>query len=341
MAKSFPISIGRKKLKGLGLDLLPFPVTTVGGLPLQVDLLEMRYKVAKGFQTREELERKERLSTELWIRHQEKIGLDVLVDGEMDRSDLINFFASRISGFEPGGTVRVYGNRYYKKPIIRGKLEWKSALTADSWKGAQRMTHKPLKAHITGPITLFNWSFNEFYTDRAEAVKDLAQIMRKEVEALAESGAKIIQIDESSLTARPEDVALAAESLKKITEGLRCYFILHFAYGDLGAMWPKLQKMPVDNFSLEMANSEFRHLPVLKKFPTPKDLTIGVVDSHYRTVETSAEIRNRMKKLQAVIPAGQLWLSSDSDLKTRTADEAAGKLTAIVQGIAKDRGLYK
>src|SRR5438552_1922191 len=112
------LSAGGRKLASLGITLPPLPITASGSLPKQTELTELRYRVSKGVQQGSELDRKEKLSTEVWIRQQEKLGLDVLVDGEMVRGDMVQYFAKKIGGFEEAGTVRCYGNRFYRKPVV-------------------------------------------------------------------------------------------------------------------------------------------------------------------------------------------------------------------------------
>ena len=328
MAKS---SAGRAKLESLGIQLPLLPCAPAGNLPKPAELIELRYKVSKGVQKTAELERKERLSTELWLRQQERIGLDVLVEGAMDRSDMVSHFAARLDGFEAGSLVRIYGNRYYRKPVIRNRIQWKTPVTVESWRVAQRMSHRPVKAIVTGPYTLADWSFDEHYRDREQMCRDAAAAVRQEVAALVDAGAKLIQIDELALSARPEEFSLVADGLREITRGLRAYFILRHAYGDLRPIWARMQSLSVDQFALEMANSGFRFLPVIRKEPTEKDVAIGLVDSHSHIIESARVLAPRLRAALAAVPAPALWLTSDSGLKTRTADEASGKLKALVQ----------
>jgi 5-methyltetrahydropteroyltriglutamate--homocysteine methyltransferase len=306
-------------------------------LPKSPDLIELRYKVAKGIQLAAELDRKERLAAEIWIRQQERVNMDVLVDGEMSRSDMIAHFARKLEGFEAGGIVRIYGNRYYRRPIIREKIEWKTPIVAEVWKFCQRMTHRPVKAVITGPATLVDWSFNEHYESRQAAIKDATVALRRELTALSEAGARIVQIDEHALSSRPDEFDALAASLKELTAGFRFYFILHHAYGDLASVWSKMQSLPVDQLSIEGANSDFALLGTIKKSKTKKDVAIGFVDSHSRVVETPAIVRQRLRAALAVVPAGQLWLTTDSGMRTRTAEETVGKLKSISQAAIKQR----
>ena len=319
------------------LTLPLLPVCAAGSLPKQTELTELRYRVSKGINQHSELERKEKLSTEVWIRQQEKIGLDVLVDGEMARGDMIHYFSKRIEGFEEGGTVRCYGNRYYKRPVVKRKIEWKGPLIMDTWKYAQRLTHKPVKAVLTGPFSLMDWSFNEYYESREKLCADVAAVLRKEIGHLVEAGARIVQLDELALPSDPAGFAIAREAIEELTRGTKAYFILRYGFGDLASVWPAMRKLPVDNFHLEMANSGFAGLALLKKYPTTKDVSIGVIKSHSRTIETPRQITDAIKKALKVVPMKRLWLSTDGGLKTRTVDEAIGKLAVLAKTTAKLR----
>ncbi len=337
MVKKAADSDGRKKLATLGIQLPLYPAMAAGNLPKSVDLTESRFRVSKGMLPAAELERKERLSTEMWVRQQERVQLDVLVEGEMSRGDIISHYSRRVDGFGPGGIVRVYGNRYYRRPVIQGNVAWKAPLVADTWRATQRMTRTPVKAILTGPYTLADWVFNEHYSKRETLVRDLVAVLRRELTALAEAGAKIIQIDEPALSSRPGEFSMIADAIKELVSGHRFYFILHHSFGDLTPVWKQMQNLPVDQFSLEMANSGMAFLKSMKKLNTGKDVAIGVIDSHSREVESPAVLRDRVKLATAAVPASQLWLTTDSGLRTRTGEEAADKLKALAQAASRLR----
>ncbi len=336
-SKKTELTVGQKKLAALGIKLPEFPLTLTGSLPKPTELKELRYKVAKGVQNPVELERKEKLSIGIWIHEQERLHFDVLVDGEMDRSDFISHFASKVKGFSPGGLVRAFGNRYYKRPIITGKLEWQGPITLSTWHYSQRFTNRILKACVTGPYTLMDWSFNEYYPSRTSICEDMTKIIRKEIETLIENGARIIQIDEPAISSRPHEFSLAANALKELTAGLKTYFILHHRHGDLSAIWDKWIRLPVDNFSFEITNPGLPVLPLFKKSPTHKDITLGIIEAHSHVVETPAQIQKRLKDALKIIPANQVWLSSDSGLRTRTTEEATQKMAVLSKTILKLR----
>ncbi len=335
--KKETLTAGQKKLNSFGIKLPLMPLTTPSSLPKPPELKELRFKVSKGVQSAEELERKEKLSIGIWVREQERRGFDVLSDGEMDRSDFISYFAGKIKGFPPGGLVRAFGNRYYKRPIITGKLEWQGPIILNTWQFAQRSGNKVVKAVVTGPYTLMDWSFNEFYPSREAICRDLTRIIKKELEILIENGVKIIQIDEPALSSRPGEFNLVASALKELTEGLRAYFILHHRHGNLTTLWPKMIHLPVDNLAFEMTNPSLPVLPLVKKYPTKKDLTVGIIEAHNHVVETPRLVLGRAKEALKVIPKEQIWFSTNAGLRTRTSDEAVQKLTVLGETVLKLR----
>src|SRR5271154_218277 len=237
--------MSREKLKSLGLKLPLFPTTSVGSFPKPDYLSRARADLTKGRIVPAQLHELERKATEFWIETQEEIGLDVLVDGEMYRGDMVAYFAERLPGFTEGGLVRAYGNRYYHKPIITAAVAWPGPVTIDWWKYAQSLTKKPVKGMLTGAYTIMDWSFNEFYPDRRAAALALAKIVRQEVEALIAAGCKIIQIDEPALSVRPEELSIAIEAMEFTTKGQDAYFITHACYGEFEHIYPGMLDLAV------------------------------------------------------------------------------------------------
>ncbi len=325
------------KLKKMGIDLPLFPTTSVGSLPKPESLKKARSDFQKGILTREKLKEMEEEATRSWIRRQEEIDLDILVDGEMYRGDMVDFFAETLEGFERGGLVRAYGNRYYHKPVIVKEVKWRRPITVEWWRFAQKLTVRPVKGMLTGPYTIMDWSFNEYYPDRRRAALAIAKEIRKEVEALVEAGAKIIQIDEPALSVRPEELPLAKEALEICTKGLDVYFVTHICYGDLEAIYPDFLSLPFDNFDLELSCGEEEMLELFNSHPFTKDLTAGVVDVHSRRLEDPRVVRKRIEAISDVIPIGHLWIDPDCGLKTRTEEEAIGKLKLIQTAVAELR----
>ena len=326
-------SSGTEKLRKLGIELPVFPTTSVGSFPKPPELMEARSKASKNLIPLSELQNKEKRATEYWIREQEQIGIDVLVDGEMYRGDMVAYFAEHIPGFSTAGTVRSYGNRFYKKPVISGEVSWPGPITVDWWKFAQRLTNRPVKGMLTGPYTIMDWSFNEHYPDRKAACMALAGVIRREVEALIEAGAKIIQVDEPALSVRPEELPVAIEAMQRVTEGLPAYFLTHICYGAFEFVYPKMLRLPVDNFDLELSNSDLDLLALFKKHPFTKDISVGVEDVHSHKIESPKLIQERIKAAARIIDPAKIWVDPDCGLKTRTVQEAREKLINLVKAV--------
>lgn len=322
--------MSRAKLRELGIDLPLFPTTSVGSFPKPDYLVKARGDFAKGKIGKEELERATRQATEFWIRKQEELGVDVLVDGEMDRGDMVAYFAAHMPGFEEGGLVRSYGNRYYHKPIVVGEVQWKAPITVDWWKFAQSLTQRPVKGMLTGPYTVMDWSFIEYYPNRKAACLALAREIRKEVEALTKAGAKIIQIDEPATSVRPEELPFAVEAMHVVTDGLPAYFISHLCYGAFETIYPGMLDFPVHNLDLELSNSGLHLLDLFRRHRYTKDISFGVVDVHSHVIEAPAVVEDRLRRALEVLPKDAVWVDPDCGLKTRSVDEAIGKLRACV-----------
>ena len=322
--------MSRTKLEELGLHLPLFPTTSVGSFPKPDYLAKARAEFTKGKLSEAGLHELERQATAFWIETQEQLGIDVLVDGEQYRGDMVAYFAERMPGFTEGGLVRSYGNRYYHKPIITGAVEWPGPVTVEWWKYAQDLTKKPVKGMLTGAYTIMDWSFNEYYPDRRATAMALAGVIRQEVEALIAAGCKIVQIDEPALSVRPEELAIAVEAMKRTTEGLNAYFITHACYGAFEYIYPGMLEMPVDNFDLEMSNSDLDLLELFRRHPFTKDISFGVVDVHSHTIEEADAVRGRVRQALKILPKDRIWVDPDCGLKTRTVEEAIGKLRACV-----------
>ena len=322
--------MSRAKLEKLGVHLPLFPTTSVGSFPKPDYLVKARADYGKKKISEQQLRELERKATEFWIAKQEELGVDVLVDGEQYRGDMVAYFAEQLPGFTAGGLVRSYGNRYYHKPIITGEVCWPRAITVDWWKFAQSLTRKPVKGMLTGPYTVMDWSFNEYYPDRKSTCMALAGVIRKEVEALIAAGCKIIQIDEPALSVRPEELPIAIEAMHGVTDGLDAYFITHACYGAFEYIYPGMLEMPVDNFDLEMSNGDLKMLALFRTYPFTKDISFGVVDVHSHHIEDVGTVRQRVAQALSILPKERVWVDPDCGLKTRTVEEAIAKLRICV-----------
>jgi 5-methyltetrahydropteroyltriglutamate--homocysteine methyltransferase len=313
------------------------PTTSVGSLPKPDSLRRLRTRAARGDVAPEVVDEAVREATRQSIRMQEELGLDLLVHGEMERGDMVAYFAEAWDGFESSGFVRSYGNRYYRKPVARRPLSARGAVTVDMWRFAQSLTDRPVKGMLTGPYTIMDWSFNEAYPDRRAFALALADLVHDEAAALEAAGARYIQIDEPALSTRPEEIELAIEAMARVTRGLTAKTISHMCYGDWQAVYPRFLDLPVDQLDLEAANNDFAILDLLRRGPVRPEVALGVVDVHSHRVESAEEVEAAILRALEFLPADRLYIDPDCGLKTRTEDEAHEKLQAVVEGTRRVR----
>ncbi|MCY0908094.1 MAG: methionine synthase [Sulfobacillus thermosulfidooxidans] len=320
--------------------------TSVGSFPKPPELMAARARFRRGEISREQLQQAEEAATKKVMDLQEELGIDIFVHGEMERGDMVAYFAENWQGFSESLPVRSYGNRYYHKPIVEGTVALGDAagLTVASWQKAAQLTARPVKGMLTGPYTICDWSFNAYYPDRRSLVLDLAHLVHEEAVALEKAGARYIQIDEPALSTRPEELDLAIEAMAIVTEGLTAKTISHICYGDFDTILPGLFDLPVDQLDLEAANQNYALLDLLARHPWPqnKELALGVVDVHTHRIESVDEVKAGIRRALEIVPLNNLLIDPDCGLKTRTWDEAAEKLRVMaqaVQAVREEEGL--
>jgi 5-methyltetrahydropteroyltriglutamate--homocysteine methyltransferase len=311
--------------------------TSVGSFGKPDYLQKARNAHARGTLGATELLELERKATAEWITVQEEIGLDILVDGEMYRGDMVAYFADLLDGYSEGGLVRSYGNRYYHKPVISGKLARPKPMTVEWFQYAQSLTDRPMKGMLTGPYTMLDWSYNEAYRTRRDAALALAEVVRQEAEDLERAGAKYIQIDEPAIHARPEELDIAIEAMGVVTQNLKAKTISHICYGDFAAIYPKVLDLPVDQLDLAMHNYEYRWLNLFDEHPFTKEMAIGVVDVHSHRLETVDEAAEGIRKGLRYVTPDKLLPHPDCGLKTRTVEESLDKCRVVVEAAKKVR----
>ncbi len=304
--------------------------TSVGSFPKPDYLLRARTRASKGDLSAEGLRALEEKATADWIRFQEEIGIDIPVDGEQYRGDMATYFAENIEGTEISGLVRSYGNRYYKKPIIVDELRLRGPISVDWFKFAQGLTKKPVKGMITGPYTMMDWSFDEFYESREEACLAFAKLLHTEAVALEAAGARIVQVDEPALSTRFDELPLLVNAVGVVTKGLKAKTILHTCYGNYNEIFTYFNKLPVDQLDLEMSNSGLDLLERFKRQPLRKEIAFGVVDVHSHVIEPQSLIQERIEKALTIFEPGKLYIDPDCGLKTRSVGEAEAKLRNMV-----------
>jgi 5-methyltetrahydropteroyltriglutamate--homocysteine methyltransferase len=307
--------------------------TTVGSFPKPDYLVTARNEFASGKLSDLDLHQLEKKATEECIRLQEQIGLDILVTGEMERGDMVTYFAENMEGFGISGPVRSYGNRYYRKPVVKGKVKRGQPIAVDMFKYAQSLTGKPVKGIVTGPYTICDWSFNEYYPDRKKLVMALAEEIHQEVVDLESAGAAYLQIDEPAISTRPNEIGLAIDAMKVVTERIKAKTICHICYGDFSVMYPRILDLAVGQLDLEFANSGFANLDVFQNPEFGKEIAVGVLDVHSRIIEKKDEIRENIKRALEVFPVERVHIDPDCGLKTRNPDEAEAKLRVMVDAV--------
>ena len=299
--------------------------TSVGSLPKPDYLIQARAQLRRGELDAAGLRALEERSTREWVKIQEDLGIDIIVDGEQYRGDM---------GDE---LVRSYGNRYYRKPIIMNKITRPRPITVDWWTFAQSLTTRPVKGMLTGPYTIMDWSFNEYYPSRRAATLAIAKVIREEVKDLERAGAQYIQVDEPAISTRPEEMDLAIEALGIVTKGVRAKTLTHICYGDFETIGPKLAKLPVDQIDLEFANRNFELLEFFRGKRFTKEIGLGVVDVHSHRIESRDEVVANLRKALRVFKPEQIYVDPDCGLKTRTPQEAIDKLRVVVEAAREVR----
>ncbi|NLG68262.1 MAG: methionine synthase [Firmicutes bacterium] len=316
--------------------------SSVGSFPKPDYLLKARTAFARGEISREQLAAEERRATEACIRLQERLGIDILVHGEMERGDMTTYFAEQLEGFAISGLVRSYGNRYYRKPIVIGPIGRRRPMAAEAFTFAQSLTSRPVKGMLTGPYTMADWAFNDHYPNRRALVLRLAEVIHEEAVDLERAGARYIQIDEPAVSTRPEEIELAIEALGIVTRGLSAHTITHICYGHFETIYPRMLDLPVDQLDLEAANNDFAILELFRRHRPHKEIALGVVDVHSHHVEPVEEIKKGILAALEVLEPDQLYVDPDCGLKTRTWEEAEQKLANMVEAVRQvkaERGL--
>ena len=307
--------------------------TSVGSMPKPDYILKARSQYARKEIDRDTLRDLEMKATREWVEFQESIGTDLIVDGEQYRGDMVAYFAEELPGLEIGGLVRSYGNRFYRKPIATGPVGREKPVTVEWWEYAQSLIDKPVKGMLTGPYTICDWSFNEYYDSRRDFVLDLAKVIRDEALDLERAGARFIQIDEPAASTRMDELDLVIEAMQIVTEPLEAHTITHICYGDFHNAYPKMLEIPVDQIDLEFANSEYGLLEEFSDNAFTKYIGLGISDVHTHEIEPVDEMIQGIRQTMKHIPPERIFVDPDCGLKTRTVEEAKEKLLNIKKAV--------
>ncbi|SCV99755.1 LAFE_0B01794g1_1 [Lachancea fermentati] len=327
-----------------------FPTTTIGSFPQTKDIRINRNKFVKGTITPEQYEQFINAEIEKVIRFQEEIGLDVLVHGEPERNDMVQYFGEQINGytFTTNGWVQSYGSRYVRPPIIVGDLSRPKAMSVKESVYAQSITTKPVKGMLTGPVTCLRWSFPRNDVDQETQALQLALALRDEVNDLEAAGIKVIQVDEPAireglpLRAGAERAAYlkwAAEAFRVATSGVsnKTQIHSHFCYSDLDPN--HIKALDADVVSIEFSKKDDpNYIAEFQNYPN--HIGLGLFDIHSPRVPSTEEFISKIETIMKSYPAEKFWVNPDCGLKTRGWEETRLSLTHMVEAAKHFREVY-
>jgi len=332
-------------------NLPAFPTTTIGSFPQTPEVRKARAACSKG--TLSEAAYKNFLydETARAVRWQEEIGLDVLVHGEFERNDMVQYFGEQLSGFAftSHGWVQSYGSRCVRPPILFGDVSRPGPMTVEWWQYAQSLTTKPMKGMLTGPVTILNWSFVRDDIQRSASCRQIALAIRDEVSDLESAGAKMIQIDEAALR---EGLPLRrAEWDDYLSWAVMCFRICasdvkdetqihtHMCYSEFNDIIDAIGAMDADVISIETSRSKMELLDAFKTYKYPNEIGPGVYDIHSPRVPEIGEMTDLLKLARLRIADEQLWINPDCGLKTRKWEEVKPALVNMVAAARELRAL--
>ncbi|MEQ1674150.1 MAG: 5-methyltetrahydropteroyltriglutamate--homocysteine S-methyltransferase [Candidatus Nitrotoga sp.] len=331
-------------------NLPAFPTTTIGSFPQTADIRAARSDYKKGRLSIAQYHTKMRAEIRHVVQLQEDLGLDVLVHGEAERNDMVEYFGEQLQGFAftEYGWVQSYGSRCVKPPIIYGDVSRMHPMTVEWAQYAQSITTKPMKGMLTGPITILQWSFVRNDIPRAETALQIALAIRDEVQDLERAGIAIIQIDEAAMreglplkkTDWPFYLDWSVRAFKVCSAGVNntTQIHTHMCYSEFNDILPAIAAMDADVITIETSRSDMELLDAFHEFQYPNDIGPGVYDIHSPRVPSPEEMLRLMHKALAVIPAQRLWINPDCGLKTRGWPEVKTALQNMVTVARQLRG---
>jgi 5-methyltetrahydropteroyltriglutamate--homocysteine methyltransferase len=338
-----------RKIKQQELNLPSYTTTTIGSFPQTAEVRSWRAKLKNGTFTVEEYDDLIAQETAKAVNWQEEIDLDVLVHGEFERNDMVEYFGEQLDGFafSKNGWVQSYGSRCVKPPIIFGDVSRPKPMTVKWTAYAQSLTSKYMKGMLTGPVTILQWSFVRNDQPRSETCTQIALAIRDEVCDLENAGIKIIQIDEPAiregLPLRKADwqnyLNWAVKAFKISASGVKddTQIHTHMCYSEFNDIIQNIADMDADVITIETSRSQMELLDAFADFKYPNEIGPGVYDIHSPRVPKREEMVQLLKKAKAVIPSEQLWVNPDCGLKTRGWDETKKALIEMVEAAKEMR----
>jgi 5-methyltetrahydropteroyltriglutamate--homocysteine methyltransferase len=332
-----------------------FPTTTIGSFPQTSAIRAARAGFKRGELNAAEYQIKMREEIDYAVRRQEELGLDVLVHGEAERNDMVEYFGEQLDGFvfTQLGWVQSYGSRCVKPPIIFGDVSRPKAMTVDWTVHAQSLTGKPMKGMLTGPITILQWSFVRDDQPRSRTALQIALAIRDEVADLEQAGIGIIQIDEPAVReglplrrSRWDDYLTWATqafrvSASAVADGTQIH--THMCYAEFNDILPQIAAMDADVITIETSRSDMELLNGFGQFRYPNEIGPGVYDIHSPRVPGTQEMVRLLRKASAVIPPANLWVNPDCGLKTRgwaETETALRNMVAAAKQLRAEQAIY-
>lgn len=335
------------------LDLPAFPTTTIGSFPQTAAIREARASFKRGDSTQAAYEAAMREEIARVVEYQHSVGLDVLVHGEPERNDMVEYFGEQLDGFvfSKHGWVQSYGSRYVKPPIIFGDVARPAPMTVQWAQYAQSLTPKVMKGMLTGPITILQWSFVRDDQERAATARQIALAIRDEVADLEQAGIKIIQIDEAAIR---EGLPLRRADWQSYLDwAVECFRLTaccvtdttqihtHMCYSEFNDIIESIGAMDADVISIETSRSQMELLDAFAVYKYPNEIGPGVYDIHSPRIPTRQEMIALMEKAAKVIDPAQLWVNPDCGLKTRGWAEVEPALKNMVEAAQELRRRIK
>jgi 5-methyltetrahydropteroyltriglutamate--homocysteine methyltransferase len=339
----------RAATQQLALDLPPLPTTTIGSFPQTAEIRRARRRHDAGEMSDDDYRAFCETEIARVVREQEEIGLDVLVHGEPERNDMVQYFGERLAGFvtTSGGWVQSYGTRCVRPPILFGDVERPAPITVDWLRHAQSLTDRPVKGMLTGPVTILQWSFVRDDQPRDVTCRQIALAIRDEVADLEAAGIRVIQVDEPALREglplrvadRKSYLDWATECFRLATSGVAdaTQIHTHMCYAEFGDIIDAIVDLDADVISIEAARSAMTVLDDLVAARYPAGVGPGVYDIHSPLVPGEEEMAALLATALDALPADQLWVNPDCGLKTRRWDEVRPALVNMVAAARQAR----
>ncbi|MET0462548.1 MAG: 5-methyltetrahydropteroyltriglutamate--homocysteine S-methyltransferase, partial [Chitinophagaceae bacterium] len=342
----FPV---RQSLQRARFKLPCFPTTTIGSFPQTEDIRQLRASLKKGALTSEQYDTAIEQEIIEAIRWQEELGIDVLVHGEFERNDMVEYFGEQLDGFlfTRNGWVQSYGTRCVKPPVIYGDVSRPGDMTVRWTRFAASQTNKPMKGMLTGPVTILQWSFVRDDQPREITTNQIALAIRDEVIALEKAGIGIIQIDEAAIreglplrkAKRPHYLDWAVNAFRITAGGVedRTQIHTHMCYSEFNDIIEHIAAMDADVITIETSRSQMELLEAFAHFDYPNEIGPGVYDIHSPRVPGPQEMAALLAKAAGLLPAQHLWVNPDCGLKTRKWPETKAALAHMVAAAKQAR----